>query len=156
MSEDQKLTFHGKAPAETGIAQDKLASYYHSGYHAEHYGQVLDDQRNYDLLSQYWRYVLFTRNGLDADARILDFGSGIGQVSAALPNSVCFDFSRFATQELQRRKRRAVESRDDIPLDEFEYVLSSHALSIHPHLIRTYWNSGDLCVKGECCFWYCP
>jgi SAM-dependent methyltransferase len=87
---------------------------------------------NYRLLSLYWRDVLFIRNSLDTCGTVLDFGSGIGQVSAGLPNSVCFDFNPFAIGELRKRGRALVGSREDIPRGAFDYVLSSHSLEHSP------------------------
>lgn len=110
----------------------KTARFYDDQYYLGQYGAVINDDLNYRLLSLYWRDLLFARNSLDADGKVLDFGSGVGQVSAALPNSVCFDFSEFALNELQRRGRVFIEHRQDIPLHVFDYVLSSHSLEHSP------------------------
>jgi len=72
------------------------------------------------------------RNSLNAAGRVLDFGSGVGQVSAALENSVCFDFNEFALSEMRKRGRNVIENRQDIPNGVFDYVLSSHSLEHSP------------------------
>ena len=113
-------------------ARRKAISYYDETYHLEHYGSVIQDDQGYRLLSLFWRYSLFERNGLDPSGKVLDFGSGVGQVSAALDNTVCFDFSQFAQIELRKRQRTVVERRAEIPRKTFRYVLSSHCLEHSP------------------------
>jgi SAM-dependent methyltransferase len=110
----------------------KTTEFYDEQYYRGQYGAVIDDEINYRLLSLYWRDVLFARNSLDPGRKVLDFGSGVGQVSAALANSVCFDFNVFALSELRKRGRNVVENRQDIPHGVFDYVLSSHSLEHSP------------------------
>jgi SAM-dependent methyltransferase len=105
-----------------------VASHYDVEYYQGHFKGILEDDQSYKLLSLYWRDVLFERNGLDVHARVLDYGSGIGQVSAALSNSVCFDISSAAIAELKKRGRAVIERCEDIPRGEFDYLLSSHSL----------------------------
>jgi SAM-dependent methyltransferase len=112
--------------------QPGTISHYDDAYYAGHYGGVLKDDLNYRLLSFYWRHVLFVRNALDISGKVLDYGSGIGQVTAALPNTACFDFSPFALAELRKRGRMVFENRSEIPRGEFDYVLSSHSLEHSP------------------------
>jgi SAM-dependent methyltransferase len=106
----------------------ETVSHYDEAYYLGHYGDVIGDEFNYRLLSIYWRYVLFVLRGLDTRGNVLDFGCGLGQVSAALAESVCFDPSPFAQAELLRRGRKIIENRADIPKGTFDYVLSSHSL----------------------------
>jgi SAM-dependent methyltransferase len=110
----------------------KTTLFYNEEYYLGHYGEVIKDESNYRLLSLYWRDVLFVRSALNPDGKVLDFGSGVGQVSAALPNSVCFDFNPFAIGELRKRNRLIIESQQDIPSSAFDFVLSSHSLEHSP------------------------
>ena len=110
----------------------KTVQFYDEQYYLGQYGAVINDPLNYKLLSLYWRDVFFVRNGLDTNGKVLDFGSGVGQVSAALPNSVCFDFNTFALSELRKRGRPLIEVRENIPHGVFDYVLSSHSLEHSP------------------------
>jgi SAM-dependent methyltransferase len=113
-------------------ARRKALSYYNETYHLEHYGSVIQDELGFRLLSLFWRHSLFERNGLQLNGKVLDFGCGVGQVSAALPDTVCFDFSLFAQNELTKRQRVVVEKREDIPRHAFQYILSSHCLEHSP------------------------
>ena len=110
----------------------KTALFYDHQYYLDQYGAVINDDVNYRLLSLYWRDLLFVRNSLKTDGKVLDFGSGVGQVSAALANSVCFDFSSFALDELRKRGRALIENRQNIPHRAFDYLLSSHSLEHSP------------------------
>jgi SAM-dependent methyltransferase len=120
------------ASEATSSPASRIASFYDESYYRGHYGAVLADPDNYRLLSLYWREVLFAQQGLDSRSNVLDFGSGVGQVSAALPNSICFDFNRFAQDELRRRGRAIIERREDIPRAAFDCLLSSHSLEHSP------------------------
>jgi len=103
-------------------------SHYDEAYYLGHYGAEISDELYYRLLSLYWRHVLFVLRGLDTRGKVLDFGSGLGQVSAALDDTVCFDTSAFAIAELRKRGRTAIENRLDIPRGAFDYLVSSHSL----------------------------
>jgi SAM-dependent methyltransferase len=110
--------------------------FYSEEYYLGHYGAVIEDEANYQLLSLYWRDVLFVRRSLDPNGTVLDFGSGVGQVSAALPRSVCFDFNPFALGELRKRSRVVIDDRQNIPRAAFDFVLSSHSLEHSPTPFR--------------------
>jgi SAM-dependent methyltransferase len=110
----------------------KTVSHYDEGYYRGHYGAVINDDLNYRLLSLFWRDALFVRRGLNSQGKVLDFGCGLGQVSAALPDTVCFDFSPFARTELRKRGRVVIDDRRDIPSNAFDYLLSSHSLEHSP------------------------
>jgi len=110
----------------------RTTPFYNEEYYLGHYGAVIKDESNYRLLSWYWRHVLFVLTSLDPDGDVLDFGSGVGQVSAALPNSVCFDFNPFALGELRKRNRTVIGNQHGIPCSAFDYVLSSHSLEHSP------------------------
>src|SRR6266545_1856446 len=101
--------------------------HYDAQYYKAHFGHVYED-KDYLALAEYWKYSIFTRNSLNPDARILDFGCGLGQVSAALPNSMCYDPSGYALANLKARKRAVAENPEQIPAGQFDYLISSHSL----------------------------
>lgn len=108
--------------------QDKIGRSYNSDYYASHYGRIAQDPNYYELISCFWKYVLFDRQQLDANSAVLDYGSGIGQVSAALPNVTLSDPSTYAVEFAKARGKTVVSSLDKIPRNFFDIVLSSHAL----------------------------
>ena len=105
---------------------------YDEQYYRSHYPFLFDNPDYYALTGKFWREAIFVRNGVDADGRILDFGCGLGQISAALPNATLFDYSRYACQWLRRQGRRVLERAEDIPRGQFDTLLSSHSLEHSP------------------------
>ena len=101
---------------------------YDEQYYRSHYPFLFDDPAYYALTGAFWREAIFVRNGLDPTARVLDFGCGLGQISAALPNAALFDYSRFATDRLARQGRRVFTRVEDVPSGAFDVLLSSHSL----------------------------
>jgi hypothetical protein len=104
---------------------------YDEEYFKSHYG-ALRDEELYHLMSLYWKYTLFTHNGLSLDSKILDFGGGLGQISAALPNVTISDPSNFAKQNALQRGRTFIADPKKIPKNAFDIILSSHALEHTP------------------------
>src|SRR4051812_14973084 len=100
---------------------------YDEQYYRSHYPFLFDDPAYYALTGAFWRDAIFARSGLNPEAKVLDFGCGLGQISAGLPNATLFDFSKFAMRRLAGQGRRVVERLEDIPRGQFDYVLSSHS-----------------------------
>lgn len=113
-------------------APDAGSEVYDEQYYRSHYPFLFDNPQYYALTGAYWRHAIFIANGLNGDASVLDFGCGLGQISAGLPNATLFDYSRFAMQWLRRQGRRTVDRPEDIPQAAFDYVLSSHSLEHSP------------------------
>lgn len=108
------------------------SSFYDRDYYASHYGHLLGDEAYRRQLGLYWREALFVERGIDPDAAVLDFGCGLGQVSAGLPRATLHDLSSFAMDFLERTGRKVVRSADAIPHGTFDVVLSSHSLEHVP------------------------
>src|SRR6266498_324831 len=107
--------------------QSSDSQYYDAQYYKDHFGYV-SEGKDYLALAEYWKYSIFTKNSLNPDARILDYGCGLGQVSAALPNTMCYDPSAYARTYLKARKRVVVDSPEQIPACQFDFLISSHSL----------------------------
>ena len=86
----------------------------------------------YRLISLYWRYTLFTRTKISVDIPILDYGGGLGQVSAALPDVTISDPSVFARDYAYHRGRKFISVIAEIPRGHFGIILSSHSLEHAP------------------------
>jgi SAM-dependent methyltransferase len=101
--------------------------FYDESYYQSHYGN-LTDPTYHAALGVYWRKLLFEDNGLDVNGQVLDYGCGLGQVSAGLANSSLYDPSPYARQFLNKNGRRVFDREEDIPQHAFDYLLSSHSL----------------------------
>lgn len=84
---------------------------YDQNYYKSHYGFLLTDKDYYQILSTYWKYVIFEKLGFAPEAPelpTLDYGCGLGQVTASLKNVTFFDPSDFAVDFLRRQGRNAI------------------------------------------------
>lgn len=109
--------------------------FYDEAYYRSHYRRVHDDPAYHRLRGKYWKYALFDKAGLEPEGVLLDFGCGLGPVSAALPNVEAYDFSAYARTFVRRLGRIVYEEIEAIPDERFSVVLSSHCLehSLTPH-----------------------
>lgn len=107
-------------------------SLYNKDYYLRHYSRVFEDKDYYELLSLYWKEAIFYRNNVNPDLAVLDYGCGLGQVSASLSNVTFFDSSEYAVNFLLQRGKNALSRVENIPEKQFEFLLSSHSLEHSP------------------------
>jgi SAM-dependent methyltransferase len=105
----------------------ELLSFYDEEYYRSH-GHLPEDESHTYLLAQYWREAIFVESRLDPCVAVLDYGSGVGSRSLALPNCLCYDPSEFARSYLRRIGRPVVDTPEAIPKGHFGVILSSHVL----------------------------
>ncbi|AFZ21389.1 class I SAM-dependent methyltransferase [Allocoleopsis franciscana] len=105
---------------------------YNQDYYSSHYARVFEDKNYYEILSLYWKKAIFEQNKLNPDLDVLDFGCGLGQVSAALKNVTFFDYSDYAVNFLKRNGKKALNCIENIPENSFDFLLSSHSLEHSP------------------------
>lgn len=105
---------------------------YNKDYYLNHYPRVFEDANYYELLSLYWKEAIFQRNQLNPELAVLDYGCGLGQVSASLSNATFFDYSDYAVEFLIKMGKNALNHVEDIPQKHFDYLLSSHSLEHSP------------------------
>lgn len=105
--------------------------HYDDKYFRDLYGRLLLDERYCNLLSSFWATVIFDPLKAFvplADGNVLDYGCGLGSVTAALKNTSCFDISPFARSVLTERGRNVFNRENDIPRGTFDAVVCSHSL----------------------------
>jgi SAM-dependent methyltransferase len=113
--------------------------FYEEHYYQSHYGRLLSDPAYYELKAEFWRYCLWTAHGLTPPSPMLDYGCGLGQISAAVDNCHYFDISPFARQFLQKRMAKVLSDPSDVVGNHYAGILSSHSME---HSVRPY---DDLC-----------
>lgn len=99
---------------------------YHSARHSNH-----SDERYYDARARIALKKFFA--DVDQNARILDFGCGLGQNIYHLPNAVGYDLSEFGVKFSKEKGIKATNHLDDLEDNSFDVVFSAHVLEHHPH-----------------------
>ncbi len=104
------------------------ADFYDDQYYRDHYGKIYDS-RYYEKVSRFWKYNIFDKNAihLEKDTRLLDFGAGLGQITAATGGD-CFDPSPVAVQFLKSKGRKVYQNIEEVPEGVYDYLVSSHSL----------------------------
>lgn len=116
---------------------NSISSHYDDQYFKSRYSHSIADKDYSLLLGRYWKRVIF-EDGADSVPefrrdRVLDYGCGVGQVSSALENVVCFDPSDYAQNVLKENGRIFVENEKCIPARSFDCILCSHSLDHYPN-----------------------
>jgi SAM-dependent methyltransferase len=111
--------------------------HYDHHYYQTHYPQIWHDADYYECQARYWRHAIFERHRIDTAMHVLDYGSGLGQVSGALPRRACFDVSPEARVFMRGKGVRVFDRPADIPTGEFDAVLCSHTLEHHAEPLQS-------------------
>ncbi len=117
------------------MAETSQEGFYDEAYYRSHYGRVHDDPAYHRLRGLYWKHALFDQAGLQPKGPVLDFGCGLGPVSAALDEVEAYDFSAYARNFVRKLGRTVYDDPAEIPDGRFDVILSSHCLehSLTPH-----------------------
>lgn len=122
---------------------DSNLTHYDPEYFAARYGRVATDPTYRSLLSDFWNYSI-TRPakamGIPEAARLLDFGAGTGVVSAAMPDTACFDPAPWAQAFLRSTGRETITDLAELDAFRFDAVLCSHSLEHHDQPLQTLLN----------------
>jgi SAM-dependent methyltransferase len=101
-------------------------SWYHSTRHSNHFNDAYYEARAKIAVDKFFSRV-------DKNARILDFGCGLGQNIFYMPNAVGYDISKFGIEFCSKKGINATTQLEDIPDESFDVVFSAHVLEHHPH-----------------------
>jgi SAM-dependent methyltransferase len=106
---------------------DLADDFYDEQYYLSHYDRERTNPKYYDRISAFWKYNIFDSNNVRLNGKVLDYGAGLGQVSAAM-HADCYDFSGFARKFLRSKNRVVFDSPADIPVGTYDYLISSHCM----------------------------
>jgi len=113
-----------------------IKSYYDKDYHSRRHGNLIGDEEYFWARAAASQKLYFSH--LDTTTtRILDFGGGIGQTVAGLPNASVFDASAEAREICRSRGLGVYERVEDIPDASFDIVVCRHVLEHVPHPAET-------------------
>jgi SAM-dependent methyltransferase len=100
--------------------------WYHKERHNTHFNEDYYNARAKIALTKFF-------SGIDKNARLLDFGCGLGQNIYYLPNAMGVDISKFGVDFCKSKGINATNDLDSIPNESFDVLFSSHVLEHHPH-----------------------
>ena len=101
-------------------------SHYDSCYHAARFPELISDDNYFWARAEVQARFYFT--AAEQRLRVFEYGCGIGQGIAALPNATGWDVSKKALDECRRRGLRVVEDREAVPRGEWDIVFCRHVL----------------------------
>ena len=100
--------------------------WYHTERHNTHFNNDYYTARAKIALEKFF-------SGIDKNARVLDFGCGLGQNIYLMPNAMGYDISKFGIEFCRKKGINATNVLDEVPAESFDVVLSAHVLEHHPH-----------------------
>ncbi len=106
-------------------------TYYDSGYHSTHHQELISDDEYFWARAEVSARFYFSPT--ERGKRIFEYGCGIGQGIAALPNAWGWDISAEARHVCQKRNLRMFENLEAVPRGEWDIVVCRHVLE---HLER--------------------
>lgn len=99
---------------------------YHSKRHAGHYNEEYYQARARIAVDKFFK-------GVPKQARLLDYGCGLGQNIIHYPNAVGFDISQYGLDFCRIKGLNVTNDLDALDNESFDYVFSSHVLEHHPY-----------------------
>lgn len=111
---------------------DMTERFYDQAYYESHYAQFLPDASYYEIKAAFWKYAISSLWPLPDSCAVLDYGCGLGQVTAAFENCQYFDVAEFSRAFLVRKGKKFYSNSNEIPLGQFDVVVSSHSLEHTP------------------------
>jgi SAM-dependent methyltransferase len=110
----------------TNRAAVDYEEWYHTERHNTHFNDEYYNARGKIAVDKFFE-------GFDHNARILDFGCGLGQNILYMPNAMGYDISKFGVEFARKKGINATNDLDSVPNEGFDIVVSTHVLEHHPH-----------------------
>ncbi len=110
-----------------------IDEYYEQGYHAKHHGKIIADDEYFWARAEAQARLYFTED--ETQQRIFDYGCGVGQAFATLPNAKGWDVSGEARQACRKRQLDVYDRIEDVPRKAWDIVFCRHALEHVEHPI---------------------
>lgn len=107
-----------------------LKSFYDCNYHNVVHRGMMEDEFYYQTRAKAYARLYF--DDRDREARVLDYGCGLGQTIAALPNACGYDASAEAREVARAHGITVYETPEAIPQQAHDVVICRHALEHMP------------------------
>ena len=105
--------------------------FYQTGYHSRRHSRLMGDEEYFRARSEAAARLYFP--GSRKTLQIFEFGCGIGQNIASLPNAAGWDLSTEARDSCKRRGLRVFDRIEDVPVAAWDVVFCRHALEHIEH-----------------------
>jgi SAM-dependent methyltransferase len=115
---------------EAGNTRADLKAYYDDRYHNVIHAGMMEDEDYYRARSEAFSRLYFTPE--ERHLEVLDYGCGLGQTIAALPNAHGYDASREARDVARAHNVKTFDTPADIPASRFDIVICRHTLEHVP------------------------
>jgi SAM-dependent methyltransferase len=106
-----------------GVVTDK---YYDNGYHRVVHWVLIENDEYYLARARYGAEFYF--KGIPQDARVLEYGCGVGQNIAGLKNAVGVDISAEARETARQHGVKVYASSQELASESFDIVFCRHCL----------------------------
>jgi SAM-dependent methyltransferase len=103
-----------------------LQRYYDTEYHGPRHASLITDNTLFTARASVEKWLYFRH--LPPSAKVFDFGCGIGQSVALLPNACGWDLSRESREISRARGITIFETLAEVPPSSFDLVFSRHTL----------------------------
>ena len=107
-----------------------MVNYYDDGYHEHTHKNLLNDKDYYEARAKLSMIKYF--EGVDKNAKVLEYGCGLGQNISLFPNAYGHDISTFAMKECNKKGIKTIKDLTDCH-ERFDAVFSRAVLE---HLDR--------------------
>jgi len=104
----------------------KMRNYYDNQYHTKVLGVMMSDDEYFWARAEASARFYFTED--EGHKRIFEYGCGIGQGIAALPNAKGWDISTEARDCCKRRGVQVYDTIDEVPTESWDIVFCRHVL----------------------------
>jgi SAM-dependent methyltransferase len=113
------------------IKYERSDSYYDAGYHRARHPHLIEDDTYFAARAEVQARFYFSNS--ERQKRIFEYGCGIGQGIAALPNAAGWDISAEARAACRKRNLNIYDTLEEAPKAEWDIVFCRHVLE---HLER--------------------
>jgi SAM-dependent methyltransferase len=104
----------------------KHGQYYDSDYHAARHPQLIGDDTYFGARAEVQARFYFSAD--ERRKHIFEYGCGIGQGIAALPDAAGWDISSEARAECRKRNLTVYDTLEDVPKADWDIVFCRHVL----------------------------
>jgi SAM-dependent methyltransferase len=121
-------------------------SYYDKDYHSKRHKNIIADDEYFRARAEASARFYFTEE--ERKKHIFDYGCGIGQSFAALPNAMGWDISSEAREACRKRGLQVYDKVEDIPKKSWDIVFCRHVLEHVEHPLEALMTMRRLVAEG--------